>query len=301
MNSSLQQIKKFFLFFPKLEISRRNLGAKLIPYYKYNLRILFIRVLIRIRYFIFREIGLGKQNKNIGFISADLETYAYCNRKCDFCFNSDRFKQREKGIMPTGTWKRIINELGEMNFYGRISPHFYGEPLLDTRLPELVKYAREKCPNSYIFISTNGDYLDDKLFRKLVKNGTNQFFVTNYDDKEKPQLIELAKKYPAHITVRSYKDFVKINRSGEIFGRKKILNRLCLRPSGQLVINWKGEVLLCCNDYYARCKFGNVNTQKIAEIWNGKDFRDCRLRLQKGKRWSISICKYCDEIGNIPW
>lgn len=299
MNSSLQQIKKLSLFFPKLEISRRNLGAKLIPYYRYNFRILFIRVLIRIIYYI--KIKLLKKYKRINFMSTNLETYGYCNRKCDFCFNSERFKQREKGIMPAETWGKIINELGAINFYGRISLHFYGEPLLDKRLPELIKYARLKCPNAYIFISTNGDFLDEKLFRNLIQSGVNQFFVTNYDDGVKPQLTELEKNYPAHISMRSYKDFLKINRTGEIFGKRIVLNTPCLRPSYQLVINWNGDVLLCCNDYYAICKFGNVNIQTISEIWNCKEFKDYRASLQMGKRETISICKFCNYPGDIPW
>ncbi|MBC8526673.1 MAG: SPASM domain-containing protein [Candidatus Cloacimonetes bacterium] len=263
---------------------------RLIHYYLYNLRI-----------HILRKFKLKRQYKKIGLISTNLETYGYCNRKCDFCFNSNRFKQREKGIMPVATWEKIIDELSEMKFCGRISPHFYGEPLLDKRLPKLIMYARRKCPNAYILIVSNGDYLNEELFKILIKNGVNQFSVTNYDDVEKTYLKMLVKKYPAHIIVKNYRDFHKTDRAGEIFDKRITLNISCLRPSAQLVVNWKGEVLLCCMDYYARCKFGNVNVQTISEIWNSKNFKRYRVKLQKGKREKISICKYCDDSGKIPW
>ncbi|MDY6915707.1 MAG: SPASM domain-containing protein [Candidatus Cloacimonadota bacterium] len=234
-------------------------------------------------------------------ISTNLETYGFCNRKCSFCFNNDRFIQREKGVLPEEYWQLIINQLAEIDFAGRISPHFYGEPLLDERLPKLLEYAREKLPWTYIVVVSNGDFLDEEKFKKFIKMGVDHFSITNYDDFKRTKLEFLQKKYPLHIHVRSYKDYEKTDRTGEIFKKKKEVKEPCLRPATQLVINWKGEVLLCCMDYYAKVVLGNIKNEKLWTIWNSEKFQNYRNLLKKGERQKIDICKHCDDPGEIPW
>ncbi|MDP8202440.1 MAG: SPASM domain-containing protein [Candidatus Tenebribacter burtonii] len=290
MSKLIKRIINTLKLFRKLEISRRNLGFTFITYYIYNIRINIIRKFV-----------LRRQFKKGWFVSTNLETYGYCNRECDFCFNNKRFTQRKKGEMPIKLWEKIINELSEMNFAGRISPHFYGEPLMDKRLPDLIHYARRSCKNSYISLFTNGDFLSEDLFVKLIRAGVNIFLITNYEDLENRHFEFLRNKYPGHVILRSYKDFKKTNRAGELFDEKKLLTTPCLRPASQLVINWDGSILLCCMDYYAKETFGNINTQSIKDIWSSKEFINKRELLRLGKRASIPICKYCDDSGNIPW
>ena len=229
------------------------------------------------------------------FTSANIETYAYCNRKCSFCFNNDRFPNRERGIMSTDVWEKIIEELSSINFAGRISPHHYGEPLLDKRLPELISFARGKCPYAEIHFSSNGDFLTEELLLELMKKGLDSILVSNYDDFEKPNLIELCKKYPAHVRYRSHKDMWLQNKAGVVLDRKSENRNIpCLRPSTQLVINWKGNIVLCCNDYYEKHVFGNVKNESILKVWNSDEFNEYRRILKQGHRAKIDICENCD-------
>lgn len=276
--------------FKTWEATRKNLGYKLSKFYLHNLKIRF-----------FRKFKLKNQQKRYGLVSTNLETYAYCNRKCSFCFNNERFPQRSKGELSTYFWQQIIDQLAEINFAGRISPHFYGEPLLDKRLPELLAYARQKLPWAHIVVVTNGDFLNETKLRQLIEVGVDHFAVTNYDDCERPIFQELQKKFPLHIHVRSYKDYPKTDRTGEIFHKNKLVQKPCLRPTSQLVINWQGQVLLCCMDYYAKEVMGNIKTNKLWEIWNSPKFQKYRRILQQGQRQKIGICKHCDDPGVIPW
>lgn len=244
-----------------------------------------------------RKVLVTYQSKVFGlFSSTNIETYGYCNRKCWFCFNSDHLPNRDVGIMDESLFYKIIDELGEMHFAGRISPHFYGEVLLDSRIVDFVLYARKRNPYSRIRFSTNGDILTEKLLLELVENGLDKVLVTNYDDYEKPDLLELYRKHPEHMEYRSYKDITPVNRAGRIFDKKiKNNNRPCFRPSNQLVVNWKGNVLLCCNDYYEKYVFGNVKIKSILNIWNSSGFKKYRQILnEKGGRKEIDICKNCD-------
>ena len=178
----------FFRLILEYGRTRHNLNEGFISYYEYTLRILFFRIWIRIKYSIIIKLHLQSFLKKNLFISADIETFGQCNRSCEFCFNNPKFTQREKGAMSEEMWKKIINELSRLKYKGRLSPHFYGEPLLDKRLPDLVAYARKKCPQAYILIDTNGDFLDESIIRKLYSSGVNKLFVTSYE-KSIPSLL----------------------------------------------------------------------------------------------------------------
>lgn len=228
------------------------------------------------------------------FASTNIETYAYCNRQCEFCFNAKRFPNRKLGIMDTRLWKKIIDELAEIGFEGRISPYFYGEPLLDERLPSLIEYATERLTGD-VFIATNGDYLTEELLDKF--NGRTEFYIRSYDGKANPRILKLKEDYGRIVYRPKFKEEYLVDKAGIIFKRGVSHKAPCLRPQTQLVINWEGEVLLCCNDFYAKHSFGNVKEKSIREIWDSKEFKKFRKMLAKGKRAKVDICKYCDEGG----
>ncbi len=273
-----------------IETSRRSLKADFLMYNLKCFRIYFVRRYLQ-RY----------QNRSRGLCTVNIETTAFCNRKCSFCFYDDRFPKRELGMMQEETYKKIIDDLAAMKFRGRVSPHSYGEPLLDKRLPALMEYTRKKLPLCNIDIRTNGDFLNEDLLITLLNKGVDDFRITNCDDDEKPLLEELARKYPFHVELRSYKDFAKCDRAGAIFERGKSLHKVCLRPSSALVVNWKGNVVLCCQDFYQDHCFGNVMEKSVWDIWNDPQFVEYRKHLLEGDRGISKICIHCDNSGAIPW
>jgi radical SAM protein with 4Fe4S-binding SPASM domain len=230
------------------------------------------------------------------FSSTNIETFGKCNRRCSFCFNSRRFPQREEGVMEWGLWKKIVDELSSINFAGRISPHHYGEPLLDKRLATMVNYAREKCKHASIVVYTNGDLLNEPILRELIIRGADWLLVTDYEEVPQVRLRELQEKYPYWIRLRH--GVCPSNKAGLIFERSnRMVHEPCLRPSSQLVINWKGEVLLCCNDYYGKRVFGDVNEETVLDVWNSADFVEIRRKLREyDGRKEVDICRECDML-----
>lgn len=83
--------------------------------------------------------------------------------------------------MPIDVYHRIIKQLQELNFNGRISPYLMNEPLLDKRLPDLIAYTRARCPASWIAINTNGDALSEDLACRLFDAGLNSLDINAYD------------------------------------------------------------------------------------------------------------------------
>ncbi len=250
---------------------------------------------------VIRKFRLKIQYKRTGLVSTNIETNSICNRTCEFCFNHPRFEKRKQGKMTVELWHKIIDQLAEIHFSGRIGPHFFNEPLLDDRLPDLIEYARKKLPYAWIQINSNGDFLSEEVLLNLYTKGVNYFFITDYDEIEKTELKDLENKYPALISIAKNSEMWRTDRGGEIFHKKKMLDTPCLRPSSQIVINWEGEVLLCCMDYYARYSFGNLKDHDLFSIWWDKKFISVRQKIRQSRQQGFPVCYNCDDPGYIPW
>ena len=92
------------------------------------------------------------------------------------------------------------------------------------------------------------------------------------------------------------------NRSGNIPNYAGAVNltepiaKSCTRPFRQFNVNYKGDVILCCNDYYGATNFGNVGQSTIQEIWHSEAFNLYRKKLYAKKR-DIFLCDKCDFPG----
>lgn len=225
----------------------------------------------------------------------NIETHGFCNRKCEFCYNNSEFPDREEGKMPRNLCYKVIDELSNLNYTGRIYFHFFNEPLLDERLPEIISYTRDKCPYSYIRFSSNGDKLTETMLKKLINRGLDKILITNCDNNVRKELLNLSLKYPEYVRYRNWKDLNFFNRFNMKF--KKVnpnIDAPCYRPFIQLIINWKGDAVLCCNDYYGNYTIGNIKEKSIVEIWRGKKIAKYRKILSnKEGRNKIEICKEC--------
>jgi radical SAM protein with 4Fe4S-binding SPASM domain len=85
----------------------------------------------------------------------------------------------------------------------------------------------------------------------------------------------------------------RFNRGGAI-PLKAVYNitRRCTWPSYYLTINFKGDVLLCCNDYFATFPIGNVMHHSIMEVWNKTWNKSLRACLSKDAS-KVSLCRKC--------
>lgn len=90
------------------------------------------------------------------------------------------------------------------------------------------------------------------------------------------------------------------NRSGKIGwfteGLAEPLRKMCVRPFRMFNINWKGDALLCCNDYDGDLELGNVNDSTLLELWNSDAMNRYRLSLNRRNR-NVKLCAQCDYGG----
>jgi radical SAM protein with 4Fe4S-binding SPASM domain len=235
------------------------------------------------------------------FRAVELEINSMCNRKCGYCPNiSDK---RPLGYMEENLFFKIIDELSAIDFDGRISYHFYGEPLLDKRLPRFVAESKKRVPKSRTEIYSNGDFLTLEKFREYIALGLDNFLITQHDNIIPPNLQNILDNITAaerqHIVVRFAKDRFMINRSGLITTLNVVnepLNVPCDWPLTSMVVTMAGNVVLCCNDYYETEVIGNLKSQTLREVWTDARFEKFRRALSRGDRTVSKLCEDCDYV-----
>lgn len=194
-----------------------------------------------------------------------LEVTNACNHQCIFCPNKD--SERERRMMDFDFAKRMIAEGAEfMGKNAKICFHMNGEPLLYTRLFELIQYAREKS-YSYIFLTTNGSRATGEALKKLFDHGLNSIkFSINAGTRETYrnihgrddfdnviQAVKFSSRYRKENNM-SYKIFVSCVGIKQNKGELKLLKEL-LAP-------YADEIL-----FYYPCAYAgqSVDSSKILE------------------------------------
>jgi len=211
--------------------------------------------------------------------------------------------EQNERLMSEHTFKKIIDDLKTIRFTGRISPHFFGEPLLDKRLVEQMRYASETLPRAKLKIYTNGDLLDVSMLERLYDAGVKDYVVSLHGkDKEKENnkrrmldLKEYIKQNKKRINIKLLElngNFNFSNRGGLVKIKKRSNTITCQRARNPLVVAYNGDVLLCCNDYLGQVTFGNVENASIIDIWNTRSFKLIRRDI-RNNIFKLEICKKC--------
>jgi len=251
----------------------------------------------RVFHFFYGIYALFKYGDPDFFWSIAIETSTYCNRNCYYCPNSVNPLPRE--WMPEELFQRIIGNLRDIGYSGSVSYQTYGEPLLDERLVDLVRYSRQNLPRGvFLKVLSNGDFLTMELFESLIEAGMNEIHVTLHDmdpSAAMKRLQPLIDRHPSHIRANPiHGSRYLTNRGGAIELDVPSRIRRCFYL-GTAVINRKGDMLLCCNDYFQTHVFGNVMNKSIEEIWKGTEFKRVRRQAWKG-RPVLEICRRCLSV-----
>lgn len=232
-----------------------------------------------------------------------VETRTDCNNHCPFCPHA--FNNKPLGAMEWDCYKRIIDQLCEIGFNGRVALMLSNEPLLDDRLQDMVVYAKKKSQRLFLDITTNGRLLTVEKIDKLFNAGLDNININDYrGDRDKfpnrwsPYIEPLYEAYGNNPKVSFKKrrmDEHLPNYAGNIpqsFDEAEF--GFCNYPFRKLTIAYNGDILLCCDDFMYDTKFGNVKTDNLVDCWNSTEFNKIRLALLENKR--IDLCKRCNDF-----
>lgn len=77
--------------------------------------------------------------------------------------------------------------------------------------------------------------------------------------------------------------------------KKGLIREPCMLLWSRLVVDWDGEVVLCCNDYAHKVVIGNLNKESIKDVWFGKKMSAIRNIHKKGDFSKIPFCDKCNK------
>ena len=239
-----------------------------------------------------------------------------CNRSCSFCPRSAPGFEDKKEFISNILHEKLCRELKELSYKGTIRYSGFVEPLIDKNIYNLINMARKYLPECNIEMVTNGDPLNLKRLNKLFEKGLNKILISAYDGKEDAQKLEdlclSAKLTQEQYIVRhryysEEQDFgiTLSNRAGlmenaeyKIASLKEPLKKPCYIPSYTFFLDYQGDVLMCPHDWGKKVILGNLNNDKLLDIWFSKKSVKIRQMLNNSNR-NFKPCNVCDVEGTF--
>lgn len=218
----------------------------------------------------------------------EIEISVRCNRSCIYCPNSTLGATSPHAFMEIWLFRRIVSQLSEIAFSGRLSFNFYNEPLMRKDLEVLVTIARAALPLAHLVLYTNGDLLTDSRYENLLRSGIDYFIVTRHGGEPmKPRF---------HQRVQFPEDLDLSGRAGAVVGVTVPLQRACYAPVEMLIVTVNGDVVLCHEDARREVVLGNLGRSTVQNIWCGEEMEQFRHHLARGERREAGpICARCDH------
>ena len=137
-----------------------------------------------------------------------------------------------------------------------------------------------------------------------------QFLVMKHNEHEIDDIKKLADKHGVNNlelkTVQIYSkedvyNFLPINPryrrykiQGDDFELKFGIKNRCRRIWTNAVVNWDGEVAICCFDKDVKFKIGNIKETSLSKIWKNESIQKIRNLILTNRK-EIPICRNCGE------
>ena len=112
-----------------------------------------------------------------------IDPASICNFRCKFCPTGDiellKTTSRWQGMMDFALYIKIVNDINEFEKPIKVLRLYKdGEPLLNKRFPDMIKYAKDHGNIECIDTTTNGSLLDKKLSLKIIGAGLDRINIS---------------------------------------------------------------------------------------------------------------------------
>lgn len=221
--------------------------------------------------------------KKVAIELSNVCNYSGIHRQCPL----HRLKQPNR-VLGMDLIRKILEELSQYGYGGQLAFNIYNEPFLDPRLFSILELAKALCPDCRLSLTTNGSTLDQTLIDELDRLGVSLLFISAYS---KPEYRRFVAYDYRGIGVRI--EPMTLDDRLDIYDRQPLkCANPCSAPLGDLSINCRGEIQICCLDWRRTQVFGDVARESIASIVNSDRVNDVVRDLSRGNR-VLPICQRC--------
>lgn len=222
----------------------------------------------------------------VAIMLSNLCNYANIHKKCPAsCV-------KEKEILPSEVFFKIIDELAIVQFSGTICFHVYNEPLIDPRLFWFIEYVKRVLPRAMVEVYSNGYYLNNQMVRELKSIGADILIVTAYGEQEHDRLMDMSVDLAYYVLFGNLDERLEHYEERE----KAVITEVCRTYFTQVSIFSNGDIGTCCLDYLHAYEIGNVCKESLRDILNSECAITFQKELLKGNRSIYAVCKNCNWI-----
>ena len=112
-----------------------------------------------------------------------IDPSSICNFKCNFCAihggGVDKKPNFQKQLMDFSLYKKAIDSAGEFpDRVKKLTLSLYGEPLMNPKFPEMVRYAKDAKVAEFIEAVTNASLLNSDLNQRIVDAGIDRIRIS---------------------------------------------------------------------------------------------------------------------------
>lgn len=264
--------------------------------------------------------------------SVRIETTNHCQAACTFCPRDSI--GRAKTFMEEDLYRSVIAQCVEGGCR-TIHVHGFGEPLLDKKLPERIRYAKD-AGIKRVKMFSNGALLKGELAQKILDSGLDQVKISidgsdskefnllrvglDYDKvlanviafrklrddagREKPRIVAATCQTSNRAQTRRMLagvvdriDFTHIHNWGGKLGMLtgQRVRKPCDRLWRTFSVLVNGDVALCCLDFSGKEILGNLHREPIVEIWKNARYRQLRKLHRLSQQEQIPLCSNCSK------
>lgn len=138
--------------------------------------------------------------------------------------------------------------------------------------------------------------------RKMGKSNPNINLVLVELEENKNEIKQFYKEWKNKvdsiniINMRNWaNDIQKEGTKDSFHFNKKMKRKPCALIWQKMVVDWNGDVVLCCDDWNHSTVLGNLKKQTIEEVWKGEKLKKIRGAHAKGEFWRIPLCSGCNK------
>lgn len=275
--------------------------------------------------------------ENFQFGRIVLEPHIFCNRNCFFCLKNYMNNSNEFIYMPEEILNKTLEFIyNNLKFFKNDKLTFslfkYNEPLYDLNnflyiSSKIKKFFKNKNIETYIYIHTNGDYLNENNFEKIMEN-IDCLIINDYNDdgivkvldkiykiskkiefvkyekscvnrKDKIFLKFLHKSIIAYINSTSgmmkttkgsvLQNYININNTGKWINNAAERNYKCDLLGRVFVVESNGDIMSCCE---VSTRVSDHKDMIVGNV-NYSSIEDIIENINKINIFNKKACKYC--------